>query len=133
MEHPGVGEAQPVEVLARVGGEASALTPDPGSGIFVPLVSGVRDGAQGSQDVVPASLILGRPAHRLCDERAALAPSYSAVQLRKELVFEVNVYTHAHNLAHSGIRVGACPPATRSPENGSREGDRWRDAVATAS
>src|SRR5438128_153318 len=119
--------------LADAANVGSALTPDPGSGIFVPLVSGVRDGAQGSQNVVPTSLILERPAHGLCDERAALAPSYSAVQLRKELVFEVNVYTHAHNLAHSRIRAGASPPATRSPASGSRAGGTWRDAVATAS
>jgi hypothetical protein len=37
----------------------------------------------------------------LRDERAALAPTYSPVQLRDEPIFEINVHTHAHNLAHS--------------------------------
>jgi hypothetical protein len=87
--------------LADAANVGSALTPDPGSGILVPFVSGIRDRTQRSQDVLPTSLILERSAHGLRDERAALAPTYPAVQLRDKFVFEINVYAHAHNLAHS--------------------------------
>jgi hypothetical protein len=76
-------------------------------------VSGVRDRAQGSQDVVPTSLILKRSAQDLCDERAALAPAYSPVQLRDKLFVEINEHTHANNLAHqaSGPRLVLQPSA----------------------
>jgi hypothetical protein len=96
-------------------------------------VSGVRDRAQGSQDVVPTSLILKRSAQDLCDERAALAPAYSPVQLRDKLFVEINEYTHANNLAHQGVRAEACPPAIRSPSSGNRATGTSRDAAAKAS
>lgn len=72
-------------------------------------MSRIRDLAQRSEDVIPATLILDCSAHGGRDEPAASPGSHAPVNLRDEALVQVNVYTHAHTLAHSSRRASLVP------------------------
>jgi len=67
------------------------LAADPFTGIVVPFVTLVGDGAKGSLDVVPSPLVIESAANQLGDECATLPTSGPLVELGNELVIHRNV------------------------------------------
>lgn len=59
-------------------------------------------GAQTGFYVLPATLVVERPADGLTDEGAATPPTDAPVKLLYEVVVEAYVQSHGRTLAHKG-------------------------------
>jgi hypothetical protein len=80
---------------------ALSLLPHPSSGVVVPIVAGVGEGAEGPLDVVPPPFVVESATNELCDEGASPPRADPPVKVVHELVVQSNVQTHVPSLAHS--------------------------------
>lgn len=71
--------------------------------VRVPFVLALGERSEARLDVIPATLVFERPAHRLRDERAAATPADPAVKPRNQGIVERYVQTRGHKLAHRGL------------------------------
>ena len=90
---------------------ALSLLAHPSSGVVVPIVAGVGDGAEGPLDVVPAPFVVEPATNELCDEGASPSRADPPVKVRHKLVVQSNVQTHVPSLAHSDQATAGQRPA----------------------
>jgi hypothetical protein len=76
------------------------LLANPLAGIFVPLMTTIRDRTNGRLEQVPAVIIVKSALDRAGDVCAPTTGTDATVQLLDERVRERNVYSHGHNITH---------------------------------
>lgn len=76
------------------------LSADPFTGIVIPLVALVGDGAERCLDIVPPPLVVEAAANQLRDERAAAPAARPLIELGNELVVDGDVQSHVPKIAH---------------------------------
>ena len=77
-----------------------ALAMHPPRDVLVPLVTCIRDAADGRLDGLPPLLVIERTTDGLRDEAASPSRTYSGIETFDVLLVQGNVHTHGHTLAH---------------------------------
>ena len=77
-------------------GVSATLSPHPTRGVLIPFVTGIRQSATGTVDLVPAVFVLETAPDQFGDERTSPPRSHSPVDLRYEM--DVQSDSQAHSL-----------------------------------
>ena len=82
----------------------------PGSGILIPLMARIGDGAQRGFDVIPSPFVIESPSDQSCDERTTPSGPCPTIQVFNKIVIQLNVYSHVryytHTMAVAGLESG---------------------------
>lgn len=87
----------------------------PGGRIGVPLVLAPGERSEARFDVIPAALVVERPANRRRDECASSPAPNTTVELTHQIVVQRYVQTHGHSLAHGSVRHRRSPVLATVP------------------